>query len=371
MLPNRWLSPPYSSNVAVTGKGRTMSRRLVWTSLLAVFLLCAAALPVAATGSLAAEPARDVKAKLPPEFSGTVKLIFDVSASENDSDMTAGHYDLSHLSGSVTLRPQKGSVSSMFDPYLFASTSAMAVTSSLTRYAPQNDCQNHEYHYAPAKGYPGLPAYFDVQTPEHSRIFGYPWGIDMGPIVGGQTNGCHGQDGNWPIAYFDELVGNFLTGEVHNADKHGGHLHLSGTKSLNLSSPIVARYNKHSCASDGVYYDPCITAMDVRMDYDLQRISPKNPASQYPKMSLSNDRKGNDRVSVRTNSAVVNTRVSVFRLIPHSLVMQSMGTPVTNRKGIAHCTVKDKKHGEKTWYIAYVDGTRHVLPGVTTTQAIR
>lgn len=358
--------------VVTAQRSNKTSRRIAWVGAFGCFLGCVAASPLPAAGSLAVDVAAHVsKSKLPPEFVGTVTLTFDVTASESNSDKTPGHYDTSHLSGSLTLRPRQGSVSQMFDPYLYSATSAMSVTSAMARYAPQSDCQNYEFHYAPATGYPGFPAFFEVMTPEHSRTYGYPWGMYFGSIVGAQTNGCAGQDGNWPIVYFNEFVGKFLTGEVHNGDQHGGRLHLAGTKTVSLSSPAVVRYNKHACASDGVYYDPCVTSMDIRMDYDLQRISPKNPASQYPTMSLRNDSKGNDKVSVRTNTAVANTRVSVFRLIPGSMVMQSMGTPYTNRNGIASLIVKDKKHSDKTWFIAYVDGTNHVLAGVTTTQAIK
>jgi len=349
-----------------------MRRRTACLGTLGVLLLCVATLPVATPQSFAAQARSQARqTSLPPEFSGTVTFTFDVSASESTSDMEPGHYDTSHLFGSVTLRPRQGSTSALFDPYLYSATSDMAVTSTMTRYAPQGSCQNYEFHYAPTSGYPGFPAYFGVETPELSLMNGFRWGIYPGLIVGAQSNGCPGQDGNWPIDKFDELVGQFVQGPVHNADQNGGRLHLSGTKTVSLSSPAVVRYNKNACPSDGIYFDPCVTSLQIQMDYDLQRISPDRRASQYPRLILQNDRRGNDQVTVRTDTAVRNTKVVVYRVTRGSGVMKSVGSPLTNRKGVVRFTLKDSQRGTKRWFIAYVDGTSAVLPGVSTTQSIR
>jgi len=349
-----------------------MRRRTACLGTLGVLLLFVATLPVAAPDSFAAQARSQARqTSLPPEFSGTVTFTFDVSASESASDMTPGHYDNSHLFGSVTLRPRQGSTSALFDSYLYSATSDLAVTSTMTRYAPQGACQNYEFHYAPTSGYPGFPAYFGVETPEKRLMNGFRWGIYPGLIVGAQSNGCPGQDGNWPIVKFDELVGQFVQGAVRNADQNGGRLHLSGTKTVSLSSPAVVRHNKNACASDGIYFDPCVTSLQIRMDYDLQRISPDRQASQYPRLILRNDRQGNDQVCVRTNTAVRNTKVVVYRVNRGSGVMQSVGSPLTSRKGVVRFTLKDSQRAQKRWFIAFVAGTSSVLPGVSTTQSIR
>ena len=150
-------------------RGRDASQRSARVGILGVVLLCVAALPVATPQSFAEPSTSHVRqTSLPPQFSGTLTLTFDVSASESDSDMTPGHYDESHLFGSVTLRPRQGSASQLFDAYLYSSTSDLAVTSAMTRYAPQGSCQDYNFHYAPTSGYPGFPAYFGVETPEWS-----------------------------------------------------------------------------------------------------------------------------------------------------------------------------------------------------------
>jgi hypothetical protein len=349
-------------------------RQRAWAGTLGVLLACLAVAPATDAPSFASEPTVAARvATLPPEFSGTVTLTFDVSASESTSDLTPGHYDTSHLFGTVTLRPREGSVSALFDAYLFSATSALDVTSTMARYAPQGPCQDYVFQYAPASGYPGYPAYFGMQTPETGLIHGYRWGIDIGAVVGAQSNGCAGQDGNWPIVKFDELVEPFVRGAVSNDDQHGGRLHLSGTKIVSMSSPAVVRHNKNACSPDGVYATfgaPCITSLDIRMDYDLTRISPDRAASQYPRLVLRNDRHGNDRVEVRTDTAVRNTKVVVYQVKPGSPVMQSVGSPTTNRKGIVRFTLKDRQKSERRWFIAYVAGTGRVLPGVSPTGSV-
>jgi hypothetical protein len=99
------------------------------------------------------------------------------------------------------------------------------------------------------------------------------------------------------------------------------------------------------------------------MDYDLTRISPDRAASQYPRQVLRNDRHGNDRVEVRTDTVVRNRKVVVHQVKPGSPVMQSVGSPTTNRRGIVRFTLKDRQKSERRWFIAHVAGTGRVLPG--------
>lgn len=352
-----------------------MRRHTLLAGSLGVLLICLAGAPVADASPIASGPTVAARSTtLPPEFTGTVTLTFDVSASESDSDMTPGHYDKSHLFGTVTLRPREGSASAAFDAYLVSATSVLDVTSTMTRYVSQGPCQDYDFRYAPAVGYAGWPAYFSMETPETALMFGYRWGIDIGTIVGAQTNGWPGQDGNWPIVKFNELVQPFLRGRVSNDDLKGGRLHLVGTKMVSMSSRAVVRHNKDACAANGVYGtygNPCITALDIRMDYDLQRISPARVASQYPRLILRNDRRGNDRIVVRTDTAVRNTKVVVYQVKPHYLPMLSVGSTTTNRNGVVHFTLRDRKPSAKRWFIAYVDGTSRVLPGVSPTRSIR
>ena len=111
---------------------------------------------------------------------------------------------------------------------------------------------------------------------------GFKWGIYPGPIVGAQSNGCPGQDGNWPILKFDELVGPYLQGAVHNADQTGGRPGLFGHEDR---KPVLTRSGppqRNAVASDGIYFEPCVTSLQIQMDYNLQRISPDRRASQYP-----------------------------------------------------------------------------------------
>ncbi len=88
-------------------------------------------------------------------------------------------------------------------------------------------------------------------------------------------------------------------------------------------------------------------------------------------MILRNYERGNDQVFVRTDTAVRNTKVVVFRVNRGSGVMRSVGSPLTNRKGVVRFTLKDTQRAKQRWFIAFVDGTSTVLPGVSPTRSIR
>lgn len=348
-------------------------RRVVAAGLLVttVFTL---GLPGQASSSGPRAVDRQASGSLPPEFTGTLTVSFDVTALESGSDLTPGHYDQSHLVGSVTLAPQKGSTSSIFDPYLFSSTPALSVTSTVTRYAPDGDCQNHSFVYGPATGYADYPAYFSVETPERAKITGHRWGLSVGSVVGAQTNGCPGQDGNWPVENLQEYVTQLLGGlAVPDTDPNGGRTHLVGSRSLDLSFPPVAQSNAQSCAADGVYYDPCFTSWQVDVSYDLRRISADDHASQYPHLRVVNDARGKDVIVVRTDTPVPHTQVVVYRLVPGSPVLRSMGpNPLTtDAKGVLRLVLRDSQKSKRRWFMAFVDGTARVLPGLTTAKAVR
>lgn len=350
----------------------------VCTGGVAAFLALVMTGPTAASSPLARPVtaiARSAAAgTLPPEFSGTLTVTFDVTALESDSDMTPGNYDQSHLRGSVTLAPRQGSTSVLFDPYLFSDTASLAATSTVTRYAPQGACQNHTFQYAPVSNYPDFPAYFGMQTPEMALMNGHRWGLSLGAVVGAQSNGCAGQDGNWPIENLQEYVARFVGNiAIPNQDASGGLTHLTGTTSLDLTFPPVADSNHVACAADGVYFDPCFAAWNVTLTYDLQRISADKPASQYPTLTLVNNVKGDDVIVVRTDSAVPHTRVVVERVTPGKPTLTSQGpNPLaTNAKGVLRLVLKDKDKSGRRWFLAYVDGTVHVLPGMTRTKSIK
>jgi hypothetical protein len=346
-------------------------RRVSAGCLVAVFALATtgpthAALP----GSPAA-----VATTLPPEFTGTLTVTFDVTALESNSDLTPGHYDQSHLTGTLTLSPKVGATSQPFDNYLFAATTSLTATSTVTRYAPDGPCQNHTFNYAPvASDYPDYPAYFSLQTPEKALVTGHPWGLYLGNVVGAQTNGCPGQDGNWPIENFQQYVAGFLSDlTLPNADTSGGRTHLTGTRTVDLSYPAVVESNSLACAADGVYYDSCFTSWTVAVAYDLQRISASRPASQYPTLKLTNNARDDDVVLVRTDTAVKNTRVVIYLIVPGRPTLKSMGPNplLTNAKGVVRLVLNDRKKSKKRWFLAYVDGTAHVLPGMTITKSIK
>jgi hypothetical protein len=355
-----------------------MVRRRVWAGGVAAVLALVMTGPAEASSPVARSVPTGGRSAaagtLPPEFTGTLTVTFDVTALESDSDMTPGNYDQSHLTGTVSLRPQQGSTSVMFDNYLYSDTVSLAATSTVTRYAPQGPCQNHTFEYAPASNYPGFPAYFGLQTPELAVMNGHRWGLYLGSVVGAQTIGCAGQDGNWPIENFQEYVAKFLADiAIPDQDASGGLTHLAGTTSLGLSFPPVVDSNDIACADDGVYFDPCITAWNVALTYDLQRIPANRPASQYPTLTLVNNAKGDDVIVVRTDTAVPHTRVVVERIVPGKLGLASQGANplVTNAKGVLRLVLKDSNKSGRRWFLAYVDGTVHVLPGMTRTKSIK
>ena len=304
---------------------------------------------------------RSAAAALPPEFSGTVSMTYDV-------EYIQGGGSSNTVAGAAAFQITQGNTADLQNAVLLGRVTYL----------------DHARIFDPA-GEPGPVCSETYTTPSQSRYdtarlelsnpeilaaeTGNPWETVFLPRVSGVAeSSCGGGQAGFTYAIdFDLVLQNLditLDGPIASTVSAPRNSRLIGTQRWDAATPEVAQY---MCATPDA--SECYSRFQFSVSYDLTRISPENRASQYPVLKVKNDAKGRDVVILRTRPARPNVEVVLF--VVDGFVRNFGKGGITNSKGVYKVVLKDKQRRKKRTFLAFVSPTRTGHPAYSPARSIR
>lgn len=302
-----------------------------------------------------------------PEFRGTVALTWDVAVLDGpiaapDRKGGSGTAVVSLTTGQ-TIHDDLGNNNRL--AMLYGKITQLSAT-DIYDYADQGPC-TVTTTTPPDNPYSDTSVIVDLDNPETSLFtHGTPWYAevyeDLEATIASTTGGCSSE---FVPGDLTEVWGwsQWVTQELSLASAMKssvtGRSRLKATQHFDLKTPEVAQ---RACAADADYYSDCYTTFDISLTYDLTRISPESPESQYPTLRAWNDRRGRDVLEVRTSPLAKNRGVVFFEILPYG-AYHVLGKGVTDAKGVTRLVVPDKHPNGRRPVFVLVYGTSLKLPG--------
>lgn len=346
-------------------------RRLL--ALLAVAV--AAGSPVVPQAS-AAYPPLEVVAVMPPEFSGTVSIDWNMTALHEDPE--TGYPLTRHSDGRAVLEVASGDTIG-FDPYLFFRVRELSGVDTRTvvgpdgpvvgdcdqtvTYSPPGSTDNAEnasnmVWYTPDDASPWAAWGFRRPIVVVSTAFPDP---DCGPSRGLDVLRPFEMAASPAFGYPPALV-------THNTDSAGGRMHLVGSEHYDLNTPWVAEWNSFADPEHPADY---YTAYDVIVSFDLRRIARGSKFAQYPTMKLSNDAQGRDVIRLQTRQPVPRVRFWLVTRKAGSPLSTTVGKLRADERGRKKVVLPDPKPSKATCYQIEILDNLVTLPGQTWVECVK
>lgn len=342
-------------------------------ALLAVAVMAAGA--TVAPQANAVHPRSAAAVAMPPEFSGTVAIEWNMTAVTDDGYLVTTR----HSDGHVILEAAKGDTLS-FPPILWFRVRELAGVETRTVVSPEgpvwDDCDQTVHYSVPVSSDIPVDMAGSMRwtTPDDAS----PWGVwgfylpevfantafsdpDCGLTRGHDLFRLLEMAGIPAFDYPPILV-------AHNTDSAGGRMHVVGSEHYDLMTPWVAKWNSQQ---DPAYPNGYYTAYDVTVSFDLRRIAPGSKFAQYPTIKLTNDAQGRDVIRLQTRQPVPRASFQVTTRKAGSSLIYNVGSWRADARGRKKLVLLDPKLSKATCYQIQISHNKVTLPGQTLVKCVK